>query len=285
MNVDIRELWIYVTTVRKANLQKVSKSIELSSSTLSRDLSNLSSRLEFDLYRKDKKSFISTEKGLLFYDLARLLIVILKRMESLSDSGGISIGLSREKYSVPLTDALQTFIEQKPDLRTEIHYGNRRDLRNALMNEMIDFMVCADYEYTDDSFDTISLDIDYHVAVPAGHPFASKAYISHYELQHTSLVYPVELSDICEDLFGDTLNYSVVTNSLLLSLAMTANGRGCSIVPDTLSSAFKSDRITIVPLYPKVTEHIVIVARKNIRPNSPAYEFWQLLNKLVKPAE
>ena len=135
MNVDIRELWIYVTTVRKANLQKVSKSIELSSSTLSRDLSNLSSRLEFDLYRKDKKSFISTEKGLLFYDLARLLIVILKRMESLSDSGGISIGLSREKYSVPLTDALQTFIEQKPDLRTEIHYGNRRDLRNALMNE------------------------------------------------------------------------------------------------------------------------------------------------------
>ena len=89
MNVDIRELWIYVTTVRKANLQKVSKSIELSSSTLSRDLSHLSSRLEFDLYRKDKKSFISTEKGLLFYDLARLLIVILKRMESLSDSGGI----------------------------------------------------------------------------------------------------------------------------------------------------------------------------------------------------
>ena len=167
MNVDIRELWIYVTTVRKANLKKASKSIELSPATLSRDLSDLSSRLECDLYRKDRKSFISTEKGLLFYDLAKLLIIVLRRMESLSDGGGISIGLSREKYSGPITDTLRAFLELKPDLRTEVYYGDRKKLRAALMNESIDFLVCADFEYTDDSFNTICLDIDYNIAVPA----------------------------------------------------------------------------------------------------------------------
>ncbi len=279
--MDHRMIMFFLLAAKSSHIDLAAKKFGVDKSTVDRNLKKMSSLVNIELYKPGRNRIELTEGGHIVYSMCLPLIAIFNRLLSLQNGQTVSIGSTDDRNTQMLIDLIQNFKETRPEIYTEFYTGSRKELIHRLRDEALDFMVCSEFEFTDKSFEIFDFHVDYKLAVPVSHPLASRPYLTPDELKGLSLIIPACYNEISEWTGDVNVRSANRTNNFFTAILLMYRGTGCAFIPDQYPSCLDLNLFKLMPLYPRLTTNIKIVARKNMHRNSVAFEFKEYLGTVA----
>ena len=144
--MELRQLKYFVKIAETLNFSKASKSLFVTQSTLSQQISQLEQELDTPLFQRNTHSVSLTEAGktLLPYAIRTLhsAETCFDRIHDLKEllTGTLNIGVTYS-FSPILTETLLTFMNKYPKVKLNIFYKPMTDLMDMLRHRDLDFVL------------------------------------------------------------------------------------------------------------------------------------------------
>jgi len=147
---DLRSLRVFASIADSGGLAACEERLNVSSSTISTQLSTLEKRLGYRLCNRGRGGFSLTTRGKTVLDeyerLTGAIEGFCNRVNELSDSvvGNLRLGLldhTLTESAFPITDITRRFLELAPDARIEIVHDVQTNLKRAIIEDRLDLSI------------------------------------------------------------------------------------------------------------------------------------------------
>ncbi|MEK8127751.1 LysR family transcriptional regulator [Paenibacillus filicis] len=192
--MELRTIKTFQTIVRLGSFQQAAEVLLYSQPTITMHIKKLESDLGVKLLKRDSKKIQLTEAGRIFHQRADLL---LREHEALSstltdlaqgEAGLVRIGVSEPTASNRIPGILSSFRERNPKIQVSVHIGDPKRLHRLLVDEMIDFAVCAFPQTTVDTVFEPLLVEEMALLLYDTHPLSSRKEVKLQELRSESFL-------------------------------------------------------------------------------------------------
>ncbi|WP_285768800.1 LysR family transcriptional regulator [Peribacillus sp. SI8-4] len=190
MNIDHIEAFMYV--VHFNSFHKAAEAMFLSQPTVSARIKTLEGELDSELFERQGRGIILTEKGKAFIPFAEQIIRTFqqgkKQLKAGSDLEEIAIGANiiTSQYFIPF--ALPLWKKNNPDLRFKFISATNEELIDKLLRKQVDLAFMKDVTHSGLQNQKI-LDNSIRLVVYPGHPFQVQTELSVHALAKEPLVF------------------------------------------------------------------------------------------------
>lgn len=142
--MDLTQLRYFITLTNTLNFREASRRLNISQSSVSRQILELERRLGVQLFRRTSRSVSLTEEGAVFLPYALDIIGTAESAEFLMErfhkgaSGHLFLS-ALTTSSAFLTAALDVFFKKYPDVIVDVSLKNASDQQNAMTDNKYDF--------------------------------------------------------------------------------------------------------------------------------------------------
>ncbi len=178
--MNIREFEYIVAIEDEGNISKAARKLGISQPSLSSFLNQEECRLGHKLFHYTKRQMIPTKAGKIYLDFCRQIIetkeqtyhMMFKQQNSLKES--FTVGLSPHRGAKLFARIYPKFTSKFPEVDINVKEGYMEDLKNQLLNNQLDFLICTTGEVHFDKFQVITDTKEIlKLCVPKFHPMAN----------------------------------------------------------------------------------------------------------------
>lgn len=276
--MNLEEIKTFIVLAACLNFNRTAELIHVAQSTVSLRIKNLETEVGKKLFIRDKKSVSLTPEGKIFLEYA-------KTMEKLSDNilkeinylniyqERIKIGAVQWFYDFFIREYFEKFVEDNPEISTEIFISHTEDLIPMANNGIFD-IVLTTYEIMNPRI--ISKLYRKEKVVLVGN-------ISYSSLKEGIILsrlinLPIIFSDIwsgsmvdlSKNIFTQNKVYNIQPNMLATSKRFTLLGKGLSFLPFTMvKNEIKKGTLIEIPLFDREDMHTnIFISIKKERLNN-----------------
>lgn len=194
--MELRHLKYFVTVANTLNFSEAAQKLFITQGTLSQQIQQLEGEIGTRLFDRDRHSVILTEAG---EELLPLAMQTLQASQLCSDrlrdlkgalTGTLRIGTTTSFTSL-LTDTIQKFIKEHPNVRLKIRSETATDLLEMLRNRELDLVLAFKPSV---AYEEIESETLFHNSLCAvmrrDHPLASHKVLKMEELENHRIVLP-----------------------------------------------------------------------------------------------
>lgn len=242
-NLNLSLLRTFVRVVEKGNITAAARSLFLTQSAVSMQITALNNLIGFPLLERIQNHWHVTPAGGELYERALEILGTVDRLEqdladmTLQRRGHVSLSCTRVVGELILAPVILGFSQAHPDIRLDIEVCGCREIETALAHRATEVGLVADPFCCDEcASDKIGED-ELVALLPAEHPLAEEPAITIDQLLRTPFVFPAESSSVCallRERLGDRYDDMEVLHFLGSSSAIIASveaGLACSILP------------------------------------------------------
>lgn len=142
--MDIQVLSTFLVVARDGNITKAAELVQLTQSTLSRQMIGLEKELGVQLLERQKYSVILTEEGMMFRRRAQETVTLSEMArDKLAQAneeiqGEIAIGCNESQSMSSLSEWIVNFRQVHPLITFDIRSGNNSDIKEWLDHGIVD---------------------------------------------------------------------------------------------------------------------------------------------------
>lgn len=282
MNLDRRQLELFLAVAEHASLTRAASQVALSPSALSRALQALEDRLGVALFARSTRHVALTEAGERFVPAARRLLaeidaaVSTLRGRETGLSGLVTVALGTAFGCTVMPEVIRRFVAQHPRVQVQLLDGNSRGTTERVLQGKADLGIATAIGGAEALRAELLLHARLGLLMPpeaAGDGVAPPS--TDRPLPGRRLVKEAEDTSIMQLLrahapaWADAMARGVEVSSLALQLAMVRAGVGPTVVSALGASHPQAEGLRFVPLTPAVERPLALMYRRE-RPLRPA---------------
>lgn len=291
--MDIEKIKEFLVVAECKDLLEAGDYLYISPSTLSRHIKALETEIGEALFTRTPRSLILNENGALFLPYATQ---ILKTYESYITAAEkkkknrkyrLYLGITPTIAQFDIEPILSDFQKEDGPVRLNIITESQENLIESLQNYRYDFIFLRSNGRPDCEFPSICCRRDSIVAVMAkDHPMAGKKQIHLKELSKENLMMLSESKYIdatfiekCNAIgFRPKISLTSYLEGNLIDLA--GRGIGVALLNQEHVRTSKNDRISVIPLVPRITSEIYVMFRSDTMLSNAEKSFFEHLKSL-----
>lgn len=277
-NFELRHLRYFVALVEERNFERAALRLGIAQPGLSQQIFSLEAIVGLPLLDRSKRSVNLTPTGQALYEDATKIIaqadatLSLIRRVGRGEKGRITVGyVASASYSGILTEMLGSFRRSLPDIELQLFEMEMRQQLQRIKDGDIDFgYIRPPAPIPSDLETTTVLKEPLVVAMPAGHPLASRTAIKLLDLRDDVFITPRQPPDV--GFHANTLSacgeagfkpkLDLNGRDFTTIASMIAVGLGIALVPHSMN-CFGLPGVRYVPLVDnEITTDLAVVYRK-----------------------
>lgn len=243
--MDLHYLWLFYKVAKHHSFSKAAEELMLSQPAISKQVKNLESELEINLFDRFGKNIYLSREGEFVYRYAEKIFETVKELEDQlaiqkgKIIGNIHIGASNTPGVYIIPHLLGIFKRNYPDINANLHIAHTSEILNMIITNQVDFAVIGgDYNYKKTVKAEKLLDDSIIMIGSPKNPLTQKDYVLAEELinqpfishQPDSNLYNAAEHIIKDDL-KIPLNVSMILGNISAINHAVAADLGISIVP------------------------------------------------------
>ncbi len=294
--MDVLQIQYFTAVAQTLNFRQAAKRLNVSQSSVSRQISLLEEQLQIKLFVRNNRSVYLTDEGsaLLPYAMDILNAVesaefLMKRFKQ-GTTGYLSISAVSTSSQI-LTDCLEIFFARYPSIVVDVTLNIGKDQIAAMTGNKFDFHFAhVDMLPSDDRLEWIETHKDRMVlVVPKGHPL-TKGEFSFDRLEGERFLISIEpgspllynhILEICRAHGYDPSIMNRYDKAESVLLAVNA-GLGVTIMPETLPKVFFPNSLDIIPIDDMNTDRIYVAAWPRQMTNPSAKLFLDVVKEYIE---
>lgn len=197
--MELRVLNYFVEIVNQHGITKAANHLNISQSTLSRQIQDLEEELGTQLFIRGPRHISLTEDGYFLYNRAKEILALSNNTENYliqgkTLSGELNIGAGENKANDYLLPTFKKLIDKGTGVKINYQSLNGDQIVQGLERGSLDFGVISTKEDLND-YNTLTLPFEDHwgIAYPANHDFDQKNTIVAADLKNQNLIIPRQL--------------------------------------------------------------------------------------------
>jgi DNA-binding transcriptional LysR family regulator len=244
--LDLKLLKTFVVMGRLLHFGRAAEALHSTQPGVTQHISRLEEQLGFELLKRNKRSVMLTDAGVLFLRYANRLLLLADRMEEEARSiasgrgGKLALGLSSAIVYSGVPERISAFKRVNPGIEVKLVVHSGDMLQELLDAYAIDAAVTT-LPFSGDEYCSTVLDAEtpMGVALPVNHPLAGQSSVSIHSLSHENFVvvprgkHPQAYDSLTSLLHstGSTARISGHEVSFPNLVARVAMGEGLALVP------------------------------------------------------
>lgn len=196
--MDLRTLKTFQMIVKHGSFIRAAQEMNYAQSTVTMQIQKLESELGVRLIERGKE-FRLTEAGRLFHEQSAPIVKNMEHLQTnLSDmrwgeAGHVRIGVTEPTASYRLPALLKRFMDQHPNIRISVEFGNTPILSERILRGDIDFSLCTAPGLGSELYFEPLFKEEFILYMPADHPLAQKERVSPADFQGYRLLITSEI--------------------------------------------------------------------------------------------
>lgn len=293
INYELDDLRALCALERFGSFNKAADALCITPSALSRRIAKLEGVVGGQLVERTTRRMAFTSLG----------AALLQRADSLLESldgcmadalriaqgkaGRLVVGCLASVAYAQYPAALRAFRSRFPEVQVSLRDDNGSRVRAMVLEREVDFGVTTLWESSDDLATQAVADDSYLLAVPAGHPLASRGEIQWRELDGYRLLGFKPGSATRQHVDGSLahqgirLNWFDEVDQLSSMMALLATGDFVAVLPGLLAPTFPA--LASIPLVePQISRGIFLVRRRDMSLSLPASALWDEMSAALR---
>lgn len=272
--MEIRILRYFLTVVREENISRAAEILYITQPTLSRQLQELEKELDTKLFIRGKSKITLTDSGVLLRRRAEELVELADKMERefLSKeeniSGTISIGCGECMAVKTLSEQIDLFIKEYPEVKFDLYTGSADHIKEQIDRGIMDIGLLME-PIEIDKYEYIRLQQTEHwgVLLNSDNPLCEKTLLTVADIKEIPLIIPrrIGAQGVLRNWFGDyfdKLNIISTCNLVGNSIRMVLKGTGSIVTIDGAVDLYENKQLCFRPLSPELINTSVIAWKK-----------------------
>lgn len=272
--MEIRILRYFLTVVREENISRAAEILYITQPTLSRQLQELEKELDTKLFIRGKSKITLTDSGVLLRRRAEELVELADKMERefLSKeeniSGTISIGCGECMAVKTLSEQIDLFIKEYPEVKFDLYTGSADHIKEQIDRGIMDIGLLME-PIEIDKYEYIRLQQTEHwgVLLNSDNPLCEKTLLTVADIKEIPLIIPrrIGAQGVLRNWFGDyfdKLNIISTCNLVGNSIRMILKGTGSIVTIDGAVDLYENKQLCFRPLSPELINTSVIAWKK-----------------------
>jgi DNA-binding transcriptional LysR family regulator len=272
--MEIRVLKYFLAVAREGNITKAADVLHITQPTLSRQLMQLEEELGTPLLIRGKRKIVLTESGMLLKRRAEEIISLSKKTEleishqSDEVKGEITIACGLTEATNTMARYIKAFNTLYPDVTFKIKSGNADYIIEEIQNGLVDIGFVLE-PVNLDKLDFLKLnEIEtWGLLMRKDHPLAKKQYITTNDLIGIPLINTgrVGTQDEIKKWMGNDytkLHFTTSVELLTTASILVENEIGSALVIEGSAERVLNDDLCLLPLYPSLHTHSLVVWKK-----------------------
>lgn len=235
--MDLRNLKYFVTIVEEKTLKKASKRLNIAQPALSIELKKLEDELNVLLFERKNRSLVITKEGRLLYQKSLAILQMASNIkEDLKERQNIIIrlGVMSSAFGIYISDCLNTFIKNNPNISFDITENSTYELLEKLTNDEIE-LAFVRTPFNNSSLEVIPFQEESMVAIGKREFFNDTLdTITLKELSQKPLIYYKRYEALLQETFAHkSLNFKYLCKceDAKTAVLWANQGLGVSILP------------------------------------------------------
>lgn len=194
-NVELDTLFQTLVVAEQGSFHKAASLLGVKTSTLSRRIHELESRIGVSLFQRHRHGVRPTDAGRIFFENMQRIesdlgaALVNARDAGRGESGWLRIGVYVSLSTGPLRDALLAYADRFPDVEISVVNESRRSLMERLNSGAIDIVI-VNGQVRHGAHDVLPLwTEDILVAMPDGHPLSQQDVVTWDDLRHERILF------------------------------------------------------------------------------------------------
>jgi DNA-binding transcriptional LysR family regulator len=272
--MEIRVLKYFLAVAREGNITKAADVLHITQPTLSRQLMQLEEELGTPLLIRGKRKIVLTESGMLLKRRAEEIISLSKKTEleishqSDEVKGEITLACGLTEATNTMARYIKAFNTLYPDVTFKIKSGNADYIIEEIQNGLVDIGFVLE-PVNLDKLDFLKLnEIEtWGLLMRKDHPLAKKQYITANDLIGIPLINTgrVGTQDEIKKWMGNDytkLHFTTSVELLTTASILVENEIGSALVIEGSAERVLNDDLCLLPLYPSLHTHSLVVWKK-----------------------
>ena len=302
--MELRHLRYFVAVAEELNFSRAAGRMYLSQPALSQQIRKLERELGVALFDRTKNHVALTEAGLVLFDGARKVLVMVERTaREAREVGGaearhLKVGFPEYANHTPVADALQTFRRRHPYVELEEHETFTLQETLQQIDKLHRGTLDVGFMLRPEGDDVLELehvlDIELVAALPAGHPLAGRDEVHLRELSEERLIlfsrtfHPRSYDYVVGCCREAGFEPKVVQRkepqlySGATTYRMVASGIGVGIVAKPVISGYRPYDVVFKPLRDPAPALDLVAAWRRDDPSSTLQAFLEIVRELTR---
>ena len=280
MNINRKQLQLFVTTAQSGNITRASKKLGISQPALTRGLAAFESSLKVPLFNRTTRRLALTPAGERFLPLAqRLLQDMEDAIETLTSnnnpaSGRVTLTMGSTVGATLMPTLLKTFMRSHPGIRVDVVESYGMGTTQAVLSGEVDLGIGTPLG------EIAGLNCHLLLQAPLGVVYRPDKYRLKDGTLDTLSDLPI-LKEIANSSIIDLLRHrgspivsmmskDINVTSLTMQLSLVQAGMGVAIMSALAASHPQVSNLGFMPLEPEIIRPIFLLRRSNSMPNPAA---------------
>lgn len=264
--IENRVLNYFLVIAQEQNMTKAASQLNLSQSTLSKQMTDLENQLGIRLFKRTNKNTLLTEDGMIFRTRAQEMIDLMNKLESEFSttngniSGDVFIGCGESYIMQSICKILKQIQIQYPDIHFNLYSGEAAAIQERLDKGLLDIGLLLG-PVIDEKFyyEQLKLFDTFGLLVPNNSEFADRSHVGIDEIIDLPLIIPSQTHD--SDTFSNFTNIAGTYNLITNATYMVEEGLGYVLCLDHLVNT-AGRNFSFVKLDSDYKAHAYIVSKK-----------------------
>lgn len=294
MNVSYRQLRVFRSVAYERSFSRAGGQLGLSQPAVSSSIRELERQMGLKLLDRTTREVVLTEAGrVLSSQLDRLLDDLDQTLAEVAilanaHAGKVRVGSSPTLSASLMPDCIAACALEAPQIRFVLLDRIQEDVLHSVHAGDVDFGVVVEPASTDDLEHEVIQHDSFVLVAPHDHRLAARKSIDWKTLDGEALVL-LDQSSGSRRLIDRALGAHCARCEVRLELghpttvfSMVERGIGISVMPTHALPLYRSDKIVIRPLRPKLERLVMLIRRRN-RALSPAAQWlWTLVARVAR---
>lgn len=272
--MELRTINYFIAVANEGNISRAAKVLHISQPALSKQMSELESELNIQLFIRTNRKIQLTDEGEYFLKHSQEIVSLvdktinnINRTEDIQ--GDVYIGSGETQAFNMIAKTMQNILKKHPKVKFHLFSGNADDIYSKMSNGLLDFSILIEPFETKD-YDYLKLPFidQWGVLMNRDSPLANRKFVTPKDLVDKPLMMSNQTSvkNIFNTWFGqpvDNLNIISTYNLITNPSKMVAQGLGYAFTFENLITPSEENNLEFVPLKPDLLVNLDLVWNKN----------------------
>ena len=260
--MDVRLIEAYQAVMTYGTVSRAAEVLGMSQPGVSKAIMSLERSIGFKLFDRERGRMTPSAEGQLFFREVQTSLVGLAKLRSAAarirdyGSGDIRVGCLSAFSTNVMPAAIARFRKRHPDIAVSLLVASSSAIRDLIAANQLDIAIAADEVDVSGLETTPFIEIPGVLALPPGHPLASKAVITPMDLDRVDFIAlaPEDTArQEAESYFtqhGSTPKVVLETAYASVVCAHVLAGAGCGLVDPVTAASYVQRGMILRPLDP-----------------------------------
>ncbi|TFJ94621.1 LysR family transcriptional regulator [Lentibacillus salicampi] len=193
--MELRQLRYFMEVAEWEHVSEAALNLHIAQSAVSRQIANLESELEVDLFKREGRNIKLTQIGKTFYDYTKVAMEAIENAKKQIDEyldpeqGTIKIGFPTSLSNHLMPSVISAFKDEYPNVRFQLRQGSYRYLIDSVKKGNIQVAFLGPVPKDEPDIQSHILFSEQIMALlPINHPFAERKGVSLTDMKHDQFV-------------------------------------------------------------------------------------------------